>query len=108
MLNISNGKIKFKKKISEGSFGSIYLAVFESKLNLDKKYIAVKMVENNDETLKEIKFMKILSKYKQFPNLFFADVNPSDKNKIFLGQDLLGKYIFFHIFINRSKFKRYF
>jgi hypothetical protein len=71
MIKFEKGKIYPKKKVSEGSFGSLYTAIYISNTNPNPIEIALKSVAINEDVKQEITILKELSFYKGFANLEF-------------------------------------
>ena len=72
MININYGDIELLKKISEGSFGSLYKAHFRPKNNEKTYEIALKQVVLSKKVKNEINILRILSNHRGFPDLIFV------------------------------------
>ena len=78
MIKINQGKLFPQKKISEGSFGSLYTAIFISKDSIEKQEIALKSVVLSENVKKEIIFLSELSGNKGFPELILVVEDKED------------------------------
>ena len=90
MIRMEFGEIYVKKKISQGSFGTLYAATFKPKDISESLEIALKSVILTKSVKHEISILSQLSGVKGFPDLIFVkkhDQSSESNPKVTIGND---------------------